>query len=370
MHDERISRRRFGQLLAVSGAAAAASPVTACAAAAASPAARHDAATPPARSPRPRPPLVKPHHLSAGDTVGLVLPASQAFEASTIDLAREQLEAVGFRVKVGTHARSKHGYLAGTDEERVADLMAMFADPEVAAIFCFRGGWGTPRLLPLLDFQAIAAHPKPFVGYSDITALLNAIHQETGLVTFHGPIAASNLRPFNRESLQRVLMSTEPIGTLANPPKEDDELVPRSYRIVTITPGQARGRLAGGNLTLVASLMGTPWEVDAEGAILLLEDVEEELYRIDRMLTQLALGGVLQRAAGIVFGYCTDCPVEGPSLSLEEILADHIGRLRIPAMAGFAFGHREKVLTLPIGLTATLDSTAGTLSFDETGDVR
>jgi muramoyltetrapeptide carboxypeptidase len=357
-----LDRRRFGKLLALGGAAAAASPVTACAAAGApATAARREAS---AATPA-RPPLLKPRHLAAGDTVGLVLPASQAFEASTVDLAREQLEALGFRVEVGAHALAKHGYLAGTDAERAGDLMAMFRDPEVAAVFCFKGGWGTPRLLPLLDFDAIRAHPKPLVGYSDVTALLNAIHQRTGLVTFHGPIAASNLRPFDREGLRRVVMSTDPIGTLANPPKEDDELVPRSYRILTLTPGTCRGRLVGGNLTLVCALMGTPWEVDTEGAILLLEDVEEELYRVDRMLTQLAQGGKLAQAAGVVFGYCTDCPVEGPSFSLEELLHQHVGTLGVPAMAGLAFGHREKQLTLPIGLPATLDAAAGTLTFDE-----
>src|SRR6185436_6437449 len=339
-----LSRRRFGQLLALGGAAAAASPVTACAAM------RPPAATPAARPPRERPPLLKPRRLSPGDTIGLILPASQAFEASTVDLAVDQLKALGFEVKVGAHARAKHGYLAGTDPERAADLMAMFTDPEVDGVFCFKGGWGTPRLLPRLDFDAIRANPKPFLGYSDVTALLNAIHQQTGLVTFHGPMAGSNLRPFNRDCLRRVLMSTDPIGTLSNPPKEDDELVARSYRIVTLTPGTCRGRLVGGNLTLVCALMGTPWEVDTEGAILLLEDVEEELYRVDRMLTQLAQGGKLAKAAGIVFGYCTDCPVEGPSFSLEELLHQHVGSVGVPAMAGLAFGHREKALTLPIGL--------------------
>jgi len=364
MPKDALTRRRFGSLLALGGVAAAAAPATACAAA-------RTPATPPDPRPRAagagaRPPLLKPRHLSPGDTVGLVLPASLAFEASTVDLARQQLEALGFRVKVGAHAHARHGYLAGTDAERAADLNTMFADPEVAGIFCFRGGWGTPRLLPLLDFATIRKNPKPFVGYSDITALLNAIHQETGLVTFHGPIAASNLRPFNREGLGRVVMSNEPIGTLRNPEKEEDELVPRSYRIVTLAPGQCRGRLVGGNLTLVASLMGTPWEVDTEGAILLLEDVEEEYYRIDRMLSQLALGGKLARVAGVVFGYCTDCPVgDGPSFSLEEILGQYFGSLGVPAMAGLAFGHREKMLTLPIGLPATLDAAAGTLSFDE-----
>jgi len=350
MPSGRLTRRRLGGLLAAAGGAAAARPLLAA-----------DAAPP-----RPAPPPVKPRHLAPGDLVGLVLPASLEFEASGLDLAREQLETVGFRVRIGGHAKGRHGYFAGTDEERAADLNAMFADPEVAGIFCQRGGWGTPRLLPRLDFAAIRKHPKVLVGYSDITALLNGIHQETGLVTFHGPMAGFNLRPYSLEGWRRALMSTAPIGTLTNPPKEEDELVNRSWRTVTVRGGRARGRLAGGNLTLVASLMGTPWEVDTAGAILLLEDVEEELYRIDRMLTQLALGGKLRAAAGVVFGYCTDCPTgDGPTFSLEEILHDHLGTLGVPVFAGFAFGHLGKQLTLPIGLAATVDADAGTVTIDE-----
>jgi muramoyltetrapeptide carboxypeptidase len=345
-----LRRRDLLGLLPLAGAAAVA------------PAALADAGAPPAR----RRPAVKPPRLAAGDTVGLVLPASLAFEASSIDLARDQLEAIGLRVEVGRRAGGRHGYLAGTDEERAADLMEMFADPRVKGIFAQRGGWGTPRLLPLLDYEVIEKNPKALVGYSDITALLNAIHQETGLVTFHGPNASSNIRPYTLDHLRRALFATEPLGTLRNPDKEDNELVNRTYRIVTLSPGRARGRLAGGNLTLVAATMGTPWEVDTDGAILLLEDIDEELYRVDRMLTQLALGGKLARLAGVIFGYCTRCgPGEGPSFSLEELLHHHLGRLGVPAMAGLAFGHLEKMLTLPIGLDAVLDAEAGTLSFAE-----
>jgi muramoyltetrapeptide carboxypeptidase len=343
-------------MLAVGSATAIAAPA----------AARSAAPCPPAPATPTRPATVKPRHLAPGDLVGLVAPASLTFEASSLDLAVEQLEAFGFRVKVGAHALARHGYLAGTDAERASDLMTMFEDPDVSGIVCVRGGWGTPRLLPLLDYGRIAKNPKPLIGYSDITALLNAIHQQTGLVTFHGPIAASNLRPFNREGLRRVVMSTTPIGTLSNPEKEEDDLVNRSYHTATVTKGSCRGRLVGGNLTLVASLMGTPWQVDTEGAILLLEDVEEELYRIDRMLTQLEQGGLLRKAAGVAFGICTDCPIgDGPSFSLGEILGQHLGSLGVPVVAGLAFGHREKMLTLPIGLDATLDATAGTLSFDQ-----
>jgi muramoyltetrapeptide carboxypeptidase len=313
-----------------------------------------------------RPPLVKPPRLSPGDLVGLVAPASLTFEASSVDLAVEQLEAVGLEVAVGRHARNRYGDLAGTDQERAADLVEAFANPDVRGIFALRGGWGTPRLLPLLDYEVIRRNPKALIGYSDITALLNAIHQETGLVTFHGPNAGTNLRPYTLDHLRRALFSAEPLGTLRNPEKDDDELVNRDYRIVTLSPGRATGRLVGGNLTLLAATMGTPWEVDTEGAILLLEDIDEAHYRVDRMLTQLALGGKLAAAAGVVFGYCTDCgPGEGPAFSLEELLHHHLGKLGVPAMAGLAFGHTEKMLTLPIGVPATLDAEAGTLTIDE-----
>ncbi|HEY8143852.1 MAG TPA: LD-carboxypeptidase [Kofleriaceae bacterium] len=346
-----LSRRRFAHLVGLAGAAGAL--------------AGPRAAIPAAPARKARPATVKPRRLAAGDRVGLVLPASQAFEASTIDLAKQQLEAIGFEVRVGEHARQRHGYFAGTDAERAADLNAMFAASDVAGIFCYTGGWGTPRLLPLLDFGVIRANPKVFVGYSDVTTLLNAIHQETGLVTFHGPMASGAIRPWTLENMKRVLMAAGTIGTLANPPKGDDELVARDYRIVTMRGGKARGRLVGGNLTMLASLMGTPWEVDTEGAILLLEDVNEAFYRIDRMLTQLRLGGKLDRLAGVAFGYCSECPTDAPSFSLEEILDEFFRPLGVPACAGLAFGHIKEKLTLPIGLEATLDADAGTLTIDQ-----
>lgn len=355
-----IDRRDFGRLLTAGitagiGSLGALAPAGAAAAPAATP----------AGAPRTPPPLLKPRRLAPGDTVGMVLPASMAFEASTLDLGRRQLEALGFRVKPGAHVRGRHGYFAGTDRERAADLMELFADDGVQGIFCYSGGWGSPRLLPLLDFGVIRRHPKVFLGFSDITALLNAIHQETGLVTFHGPMAGSNLRPWTLEQLRRAVQSTAPLGTLANPPKQDDELINRTFPTLAIRGGRARGPLAGGNLTLLATLMGTPWEVETAGTILLIEDTDEELYRIDRMLTQLALGGKLDRVAGVVFGTCTDCPVTGPSFSLEEILRERLEPLGVPVLKGLAFGHIAEKLTLPIGLPATLDADAGTLTFDE-----
>lgn len=309
---------------------------------------------------------IKPPKLSKGDTVGLVLPARMAFEPSHIGLARRQLEALGFVVRLGENAYARDTYLAGTDEQRAADLNAMFADPEVDGIFCYTGGWGTPRILPLLDYDLIRRHPKVLIGFSDITALVNAVHQETGVVTFHGPTAAGRIRPWTREQMRRVIQSAEPIGTLGNPPKDEKALVNWDYPLHTVRGGRARGRLVGGNLTLVCALMGTPWELDTEGVILFLEDVREDLYRVDRMLTQLHLAGKLEGVAGIAFGDCSRCdPGEGASFSLEQILDQWFKPLGVPVLAGLAIGHIPERLTLPIGLTATLDADAGTLTIDE-----
>jgi muramoyltetrapeptide carboxypeptidase len=342
-----INRRDFGKLMAVGSVGAIATV----------------AAAPAERGAKQR--LIKPPRLREGDTIGMVAPASMAFEIDRIRLAKEQLEAIGFRVRLGEHVFERHGYLAGTDQQRADDVNRMFADAEVDGIVFYTGGWGSSRLLPLLDVDAIRRNPKVVLGFSDITALLNAIHQETGLVTFHGPVGASNLRPYTLENLRRIVMSTDPVGVLANPQKEASELVNRTYRIIRIREGTAAGPLVGGNLTLVTHLMGTPWEVPTDGAILFLEDVNEEHYRVDRMLTQLRLGGKLDRVAGVVFGYCTRCPVTGPAFSMEEILRDHLEPLGVPVMAGLAFGHIEKQLTFPVGLDATLDVAEGVLRIDE-----
>jgi muramoyltetrapeptide carboxypeptidase len=320
----------------------------------------------------PRASVVKPRRLAAGDTVGFVLPASAEFQPDDISLAREQLEVLGFKVKVGAHAFDRWGYFAGRDADRAADINAMFADDTVAGIFCYTGGWGSPRVLPLLDYELIRRKPKVIVGFSDITALLNAIHQRTGLVTFHGPVSSSNLEPYSLENFRRVVMTAEPAGRLNPPPKRPTDLIDRMNRVIRLAPGKGSGRLAGGNLSLVAATMGTPYEVQTDGAILFLEDIREEPYRIDRMLSQLALGGKFDRIAGFVFGRCTECINRsggGSGFSLEDILRDRFGTLRVPAISGLSFGHIEQKLTLPIGIRATLDADAGTLTIDESAVV-
>lgn len=314
----------------------------------------------------PQRPLLKPKRLAAGDKLALVLPASAAPDTDAIAFARDQLVALGFEVAIGIHAYDRYGYFAGRDQDRANDLNNAFADDRIAGVVCYTGGWGSTRVLPYLDFDLIARKPKVLIGYSDITALLNAVHQRTGLITFHGPVGASTFDPYTIENFRRVLMSAEPAGILAMPSKKPTDLVDRVNRVVRFAGGKASGRLAGGNLTMVASLMGTPFEVDTAGAILFLEDTHEEPYRIDRMLTQLALGGRLQSIAGFVWGRCTDCEAKGNSFSLEEILRDRVASLGVPAISGLPFGHIESKLTLPIGAMATLDAAAGTLRLDET----
>ncbi|HYO79032.1 MAG TPA: LD-carboxypeptidase [Thermoanaerobaculia bacterium] len=309
--------------------------------------------------------ILKPKRLAEGDTVGLVLPASAVFEADSLQLAKEQMELLGFKVIIGEHALDRHGYFAGTDRDRANDLNRMFADDRVAGIVCYTGGWGSPRVLPYLDYDLIARKPKVLIGYSDITALLNPIFQRTGIVTFHGPVGSSTFDAYTIDNFRRVVMTAEPAGTLAQPAKKPNDLIDKVNRILRLSGGKASGRLVGGNLTMLASLMGTPFEIDTRGAILFLEDIREELYRVDRMLTQLALGGKFDDMAGVAFGRCTDCTYKGPTFSLEELLRDRFGSLRKPAVSGFSFGHIEQKMTLPVGVMATLDGDAGTLTLDE-----
>jgi len=308
---------------------------------------------------------IKPKALAAGDTVGLVVPATAAATMDEIAFAKDQLEAIGFKVVLGKHVYDRWGYFAGRDRDRAADINAFFADDTIAGVVCYTGGWGSPRILPYLDYDLIARKPKVLIGYSDITALLNAVHQRSGIVTFHGPVGGSTFEPYTLENFKRVVMTATPAGALPTPSKKPNELIDRTNRIVKLAPGKGRGRLAGGNLTMIASMMGTPYELDTAGALVFLEDTHEEPYRIDRMLTQLALGGKFDHIAGFMWGRCTDCEPKGTSFSLEEILRDRFGSLGVPAIAGLSFGHIEQKLTLPIGVMATLDGDAGTVTIED-----
>lgn len=257
------------------------------------------------------------------------------------------LKELGYSLKLGDHVRDKYGYLAGKDEDRASDLMAMFQDDDVEAVLCIRGGWGCNRILPLLDYKVIQANPKPLIGFSDITSLHLAIQHKTGLVTFHGPVGKSEWNDFTLNSWDEVLLKGKK-AMYSIPEDETDTFV--------VNTGKAKGRLLGGNLSVLTAMIGSEYVPDFEGAILFLEDVGESVYRVDRMLTQLKLAGILDQINGFVFGKCTNCDVGTNSLSMKEVFAHHIGLLDIPAFYGAMISHEDKNVTLPVGVEAEIDA--------------
>ena len=315
------------------------------------------------------PAAVKPKRLAAGDTVALVSPASATFNSIDLQIATESLEALGFKVRAGEHMMERHGNLAGADKARAEDINKAFADRSVQAVHAIRGGWGSARLLPHLDFDTIRRNPKVMIGYSDITALLLSIHARTGLVTFHGPIGMGRWDTWSLDYYKRVLFNAEAV-TYSNKQGlsgDRNSLTQVEFRTLTITPGKARGRLLGGNLSVLTAILGSPYVPDWDGAILFLEDVGEDLYRVDRMMTHLKIAGVLARLKGFVFGGCSECgPGEGyGALTLEEILRDHVKPLGIPAWQGAMIGHSQPQWTLPVGAEVEIDAAAGTIVLQE-----
>src|SRR4051812_43937138 len=311
------------------------------------------------------PGTVKPRRLAAGDTVTLVAPANATFNTVDLQIAHESLEALGFKVKVGAHLLDRHGYLAGDDKARADDINKAFADSSVAAVHAIRGGWGSARLLPHLDFDTIRRNPKVIIGYSDITALLLSMHAKTGLITFHGPIGMGRWDSYSLDYYKRVLFNGEQV-TYSNKQGLSDRnaLTQIEFRTQTITPGKARGRLVGGNLTVMTTILGSPYLPDWQNTILFTEDVGEDYYRIDRMLTQLKLAGVLEKIKGFVFGGCSECgPGNGnfAALTLEEIFLDHVKPLGIPAWQGAVIGHAQPQGALPVGAQVEIDASAGTI---------
>jgi muramoyltetrapeptide carboxypeptidase len=299
-------------------------------------------------------PLLRPPRLRDGDTLGFVNPSGALHEDEAYERAHASLRALGLNTREAPNLRARCGHMAGTPQQRADDLHAMFSAPDIAGILAVTGGSGANRVLPLLDMGLIARHPKLLGGYSDITALITAVHRATGLVTLHSPLARSDWSAFSVQHFRAVAMAAE-APLLRNPP----ERPPRPLR-----GGVARGPLQGGNLAVLTSLAGTPHFPDLTGAILFLEDVNEYLYRVDRMFTTLALGGHLARVAGVVLGGFTNCkPSEGSygTLTLDEILADHLGALGVPVLRNAAFGHIGPKWTLPLGVPAELDADAGTL---------
>lgn len=309
-------------------------------------------------------PLLKPARLKPGSTVGIVSPASATFVREKLNIVVDVVRALGLEPRLGPHVLDRYGYLAGLDKDRAADINQFFAQKDVAAILPVMGGWGCSRMLPYLDYELIRQNPKIIVGFSDITALILGINARTNLVTFHGPNGLSSWNPTLTESFRQVLFAAQPVKFQnLKDDGDNNRLMQVKYRIQTITPGTAKGRLIGGNLSVFSGIVGSRYVPDLSGAILFLEDLNENIYRIDRMMTHLKLAGVFDRLAGFIFGQCTRClPDEDyGSLTLEEVVWDHIKPLGIPAWYGASIGHIESILTLPIGLEVEIDASAGTI---------
>ncbi|MVV50207.1 LD-carboxypeptidase [Pseudomonas sp. PB120] len=278
--------------------------------------------------------------------IGVIAPAGPA--ALDTHKAVTWMRARGYEIRVFPGVYKKDGYLAGSDDIRLNDLHAAFADPEIDAIICLRGGYGTPRLLDRIDFELLRNNAKPFIGYSDITALHVAISRYAGFVTFHGPLLNADLlgerQPPTESSFFNMLRGQVKAGSLLAHPK--------AYPLTTIAPGIAHGRLLGGNLSMIAATMGTPYEIDAEGVILFMEDINEPLYRIDRLLTHLRLAGTLGKLRGVLVG-----DVAGvDTTALERLLKQAFEPLRIPVLSGWRSGHCDPNLTLPMGALVKLDA--------------
>ena len=308
--------------------------------------------------------LLIPEHLTKGDTIAIISPSSAIYEYEPYEIAVENFEAMGLKVKLGKYVKSKYGHLAGTDEERASELNIMFADSEINGIVALRGGSGAARILKLIDYNIITKNPKVFIGYSDITALHLAIYTKTGLVTFHGPLAVSSWNNFSYSIFKNILFKGKAM-TYENPKEIGDNLTQIKNRTQTIASGVAEGFLLGGNLSVLTGIMGSPYfPKDWNGKILYLEDVVEKIYAIDRMMSQLQLGGVLDQISGFVFGKCTNCEAGGSgygSLTFEEVIEHYIKPLNIPAYSGAMFGHIDDNSTLPNGLKVLLNADNGTL---------
>ena len=306
------------------------------------------------------PDKIKPARLKVGDTVAITAPAGALWdEGKTVNSFTQVLQKLGFKVVLGKSLEKRHGYFAGTDEERANELNAFFANQEVRAVFCAKGGWGSSRLLELLNFNRIRENPKILMGFSDITTLLNAIYSKTGLVTFHGPVGNSSWNSFTIEHFISVVMQAQKTNFVFPEGKQKEA--------TTLNGGSCTGELVGGNLTVLAAMVGTGFLPMFKNKILFLEEAHEEPYSIDRMLTQLKLSGVFDEVKGIVFGKCTECEAEEPekSFTVQEVLQQHFANAGIPVLSGAAFGHVENKWTLPIGVNAELNATAGTLSLLE-----
>lgn len=302
--------------------------------------------------------LLKPKVLKKGDNIGVISPASPSYKKSDVTRGVETLKKWGYKVQLSKNLNKKRGFVAGTDKERADDFNEMFLRKDIDAVFVTQGGYGSARMLKYIDFEIVKNNPKIFIGFSDITSLHLAILKKTGLITFYGPgVSRYNpeyLSDYTKKHLIKALTNTDPIGDI---PLADDK-----KWIDVINPGKCEAPLTGGNLSLICSTLGTPYEIDTDGKILFIEELETEPWIIDHMLTHLSNAGKFNHVAGVVVGECVNCkprqhnPGYYVSTSLEDILYEFIKPVKVPSIHGLPIGHTRDMATLPFGVKARLDA--------------
>lgn len=308
---------------------------------------------------------IKPGKLNNGDLIGIISPASSPDDLTLVENGVKYIEGLGYRTIIGKNVGKYRGYLAGTDEERVEDIHQMFGDKKVKAIFCLRGGYGAFRLLDKIDYKLIRNNPKIFVGFSEITALQMAFLKKAGLITFAGPMVIPNfsrgVSSFTEEKFWSLISSSRKIGKV-----KLDEMkgLPKP------SLGIASGRILGGNLAVLVSLLGTKYLPDLKDKILFLEDISEPPYKIDRMLNQMRLNNVFKKVKGVILGNFVDCSEtdsEKRTLTLEEVFQDYFESIGLPIVYNFPFGHIKDLFTIPIGINLKLSAAKGYVEFRESG---
>lgn len=304
------------------------------------------------------PAVIKPPRLKSGDKLAIVAPGSYITEKELQDSVKN-LSELGFETIYSEKVLLQTGYFAGSDKDRADDLMQKFSDKSVKGIICARGGYGCARILSMLDYDLIRSNPKVLIGYSDVTALLYGIFQKSGLITFHGPVGTSSFNDYSVKNFKKILMNPKSTSIFHNSKSGEDENI---YGVTTIVKGRNKGRFIGGNLSIMVSLIGTEFDVDYFGKIIFIEEIDEEPYRIDRMLTQLIQTRKFDNAAGVMMGIFRKCEVKkesdlaDKSFTLMEVIKDRLGSLKIPVVYGMSFGHVKDKFTIPFGAYAELDA--------------
>jgi muramoyltetrapeptide carboxypeptidase len=311
--------------------------------------------------------LTKPKRLKIGDTVGVIAPSS-GIDDEDFAKAMQNMSNLGFKTKVGKYTKSVNGFLAGTDRERLEDLHWAFSDKEIDAVWCIGGGYGATRFMPNIDYKLISKNPKIFIGYSDITALHTAIYQNCGLVTFHGPVATSTFSEYAKKHVVNALMNPAANYKIELSP-DNIASEEKHFKTEIIAKGKARGKLIGGNLSLLTAMSGTPFGLrNTKGKLLFIEDVGEKPYRLDRMFVQLKQSVNLRELAGIALGIFENCDApNNKSQTVLDVVKDQLGNLGIPVIYGLSFGHIRDQFTLPIGIEAEMDTENATMIFLESG---